>query len=225
MSPSFAAETYSLTFPIDRPFVYVDDANGDRLMDLFVLSSVHPLDGRDDTTGIGAWEVTTAAGETVFSLHATSSVWDTKIYRVRCNARRFTYEIEVQGHGRLTEVAYFGGYASYSARWGSGWFFSGHQFTQGFNPEPGTAPHEFTAASGARIDLLGVSSPGKYDWFFTPPPFCFAFEVRNGWIGLGVEALPGANRWTEYTYHGQRGFHLSLSFEGYTTDIIPIRSW
>ncbi len=48
------AEAYTLTFAKDRPFVYVADAEGAHLAELFVLSSVHPLNGRDDTTSIGS---------------------------------------------------------------------------------------------------------------------------------------------------------------------------
>jgi len=73
-----------------------------------------------------------------------------------------------------------------------------------------------------------VPLPGRDDWFFTPPPFCFAFELPTAsgapvpaepaWLALGVEAAPGRNRQTRFTYHGQRhAFHLSLDFEGYTS--------
>lgn len=41
-----------------------------------------------------------------------------------------------RGHGRLTDVDYFGGYYSGTVRWGSGRFSSGQQFLQGFTPEP-----------------------------------------------------------------------------------------
>ena len=54
---SVRAETYSLTFAADRPFVYLDDASGARIAELFVLSSVHPLHDRDDTVSLGRWQV------------------------------------------------------------------------------------------------------------------------------------------------------------------------
>lgn len=215
---SFSAETYTLTFPADRTYVYVDDAHGRRLMELFVLSSVDPWAGRDDTVQIGEWEVATTPSATVYSLRTTSAAWDEKIFRLRCRPRRFSYEIELRGRGRLTDVLYFGGYTSASRRWGSGFFPSGQHFQRGFNPEPiSEETHEFAPSGTARIDMQGVSLPGKGDWYFTPPPFCLAFEGHTNWISMGVEAQPGANRWTSYTYHGGRGFHLALSYEGYTT--------
>ena len=212
------AKAYTLTFAPDRPFVQVHDTHGVQLAELFMLSSVHPLNGRDDTTAIGSWEPTETSDEIVVSLCAASSTWQSKTYRLRCRPHCFQYEIEVQGTGALAEVNYFGGYYSGQVRWGSGFFWSGQQFKQGFNPEPNTEEiNHFAPAGGAAIDLMGVPLPGKGGWFFTPPPFCFAFESAHGWVGLGVEAQAGAKRFTEFCYHGRPdGFHLSLSFEGHT---------
>jgi hypothetical protein len=212
------ADSYRLTFAVDRPYVYVDDAQGARLVDLFVLSSIHPLQGRDDTCGIGSWEVEESPHEVVFTLHAASNIWRSKTYRFRCWSNRFVYEPEVDGIGQLSEVHYFGGYYSGHLRWGSGYFWSGGKFLRGFNPDPNMDEQNyFTPQEGSMIDLMGVPLPGKAGWFFTPAPFCFAFEYSNGWLGMGVEAQPDANRFTEYVYHGQHaGFDLSLSYEGHT---------
>src|SRR5690606_34786538 len=71
--------------------------------------------------------------------------------------------------------------------------------------------------SGSKIDLTGVPIPAKGDWFFTPPPFYFAAQFNDGWLGMGVEAQPGTNTYTEYGYHGNlEAFELSLSYEGHT---------
>ncbi|HEU5138349.1 MAG TPA: TIM-barrel domain-containing protein, partial [Bacillales bacterium] len=182
------------------------------------LSSIHSLDGRDDTTKVGSWQVESTSDETVYTLRAESSVWEGKIYRFRCNPNRFVYETEVTGSGRLAEVNYFGGYYSTSLRWGSGFFWSGPRFKRGFNPEPNTEEvNYFSPLEGSAIDLTGVPLPARGDWFFTPPPFCFSFEGESAWVGMGVEAKPGENRFTEFNYHAQQfGFHLSLSYEGAT---------
>jgi hypothetical protein len=215
--PTLRAECYTLTFAHDRPFVFLDDAAGTRVAELFVLSSVHPLHGRDDTTKVGAWQFTTDGDELVAELHAESAVWHSKCYRFRCRPRRLAYEIEVAGEGRLAEATYLGGYSSALPRWGSGFFMSGQHFTRGFTPEPNAEEqHYFAPASSMTIDMTGVPLPGRGDWFFTPPPFCFAFQHASGWLGVGVEAAPGAHRFTEYRYHAGRGFHLSLEYEGHT---------
>ncbi|KIL38361.1 hypothetical protein SD70_26955 [Gordoniibacillus kamchatkensis] len=216
---SVKGSRYALTFAADRPFVYVDDAAGNRLLELFPLSGVNPLHGRDDTVRIGTWTAEESGGEVVAALAADSSVWTRKTFRFRCAEDRFRYEAEVEGEGRPAEVNYFGGYYSGHIRWGSGFFWSGQRLRRGFNPEPnGQEANYFAPAEGSVIDLTGVPLPGKGDWFFTPPPFCFAFETESGWLGIGVEAEPGRNRYTELFYRGQQqfGFHLSLAFEGHT---------
>ena len=223
------AASYSLSFPTDRPFVYVDDSSGARLAELFVLSNVHPFHDRDDTVAFDEWQVTEEGDQILCTLRARSSTWADKTYRFQCAAHRFVYEITVRGRGRLAEACYFGGYASARVRWGSGFFYSGQRFQQGFTPEPNSAEAAcFSPGDTATIDLLGVPVPGRGDWFFTPPPFCFAFALathpgplptgeRGKWLALGVEAAAGGHRYTRYTYHGrQAAFHLTLDFEGYT---------
>ncbi len=212
------ATAYSLAFAKDRPFVYLADAEGTELAELFVLSSVHPLNGRDDTTAIGTWQIVESRDEVILSLDVESSVWQRKTYRFRCTAERLQYEVEVEGSGALAEANSFGGYYSGQVRWGSGFFWSGQLFRQGFNPEPNRDEvNHFLPVGSAAIDLMGVPLPGKAGWFFTPAPFCFAFEGTNGWVGIGVEARPGAKRFTEFCYNGRiGGFYLSLAFEGHT---------
>ncbi len=223
-----AAETYTLTCATDKPFVQLDDDAGNNLASLFVLSSVHPLHGRDDTVRIGAWKVEHESPERItLALSAESSIWKRKVYRFHCEPRRFSYEIEVNGQGHLAEVDYFGGYYSGQPRWGSGFFWSGQKFLKGFNPEPTSAEdYYFPPSGGSSIDICGVPLPGKASWFFTPPPYCFALKAPNGWLSLGIEAPPGANRYTDYSYRGESGcFYASLSFEGHTavngTYILP----
>jgi len=213
----FSADSYTLTFPSDRPFVYLADHTGRRLAELFVLSSVHTLAGLDDSVAMEAWQVGESAAETVFSMRVRSSLWDAKTIEFRCLPHRLTYQVTVEGQGMLSEARYFGGYSSAQPRWGSGFFPSGNTFLRGFNPEPNThnEPY-FDPAGGTVIDLSGGPLPGKRHWFFTPAPFCLAFETPTGWVGLGVEAEQGENRFTEYRYHGGPGFSLSLAYDGMT---------
>ena len=217
-SRRFTSEAYRLTLLDDRPFVRVESAQGDRLAELFILSSVHSLQGRDDTIKIGNWEVDEQPGVTTFLLRVESSLWNAKQYRFRCFPQRFTYDVEIEGTGQLVEVNYFGGYYSGQPRWGSGFFWSGHRFLSGFNPEPNTAENNtFSPETNMTVDLMGVPLPGRDDWFFTPPPFCFAMQWQEGWLALGVEASPGQNRFTEYRYHGKpSAFYLSLACDGQT---------
>jgi hypothetical protein len=209
--PVIHAQSYSLRCAPDRPFVYLNDSHGHRLAELFVLAGVHTLNGRDDTVSIGGWEIGETPGEITLTLTATSSIWQKKIVRFRCRENDLNYEVEVEGNGCLTEVLYFGGYSSAQIRWGSGFFWSAHRFREGFNPEPTKREaYRFDPDSGSLIDLNGVPLPGKQSWFFTPPPFCFAFASGKQWFSMGVEASPGAKRYTQYEYRGQPGaFYLA----------------
>ncbi len=212
------AETYQLVFATDRPYVKLLDAQGNQIADLFVLSSIHPWNGRDDTVQVKQWSVEKLTEEVIYTLEAASSVWQRKIYRFRCLPQRLIYEVEVEGQGSLAEALYFGGNYSGQIRWGSGFFWSGQSFRQGFNPEPNIEEvYTFHPTANSSINLNGVPLPGKADWFFTPPPFHFSFEGLSGWTGIGVEAQPGANQFSDFEYHGkQSSFHLSLNFDGHT---------
>lgn len=213
------AERYNLIFKADRPFVFLETAQGERLTEFFFVSSVHPMNGRDETHTLGEWMSHEAEDGIVMSITARSTAWESKTFRFHCFPNRFRYEIEVEGQGELAEALYFGGYYSASLRWSSGFFWSGQRFTQVFNPEP-NIPEVFhhPASSGTKIDMTGVPIPARGDWFFTPPPFCFGGQYASGWLAFGVEAAPGQNTFTEYGYHGSLGaFYLSLSYEGHTT--------
>jgi hypothetical protein len=216
--PEYHGHSYTLLCAADRPYIYLQMPAGKSLLELFIPASIHTLTGLDDTTKLSSWSVHEEGAGVVFTLIADSSLWRRKTYRIRCLPERLRFETVVEGEGDLTDVHYFGGHYSGQLRWGSGFFWSGTHLACGFNPEP-TVEEQFTfaPAEGSLIDLTGVPLPGKAGWFFTPPPYCYAFEGAGGWLGLGVEAQPGHNRYTDFRYHGQRGaFHLSLAFEGHT---------
>lgn len=214
------ATSYRLLVPEDpRPFLYLEDAQGNRLADLCVVSSVHTTSGQDDTTEIGEWDIFQDGEDVVCQIEVKSSIWERKQIRFRCQPTRLLYEVEVDGQGTLCDAQYFGGYYSGSLRWGSGFFWSGMRAKQGFNPEPNCDEiFYFTPKETSVIDMTGVPIPGRGDWFFTPPPFCFSFEGANNWFSMAVEAPAGQNRFTEFRYQGQQfGFYLALPYESHTT--------
>lgn len=212
------AACYRLTWAADRPFVTFDGSSGQRIAELFVLSSVHSTRGHDDTLRIGAWRADEGDGVITLTLDAESSVWDAKRYIFECYPDRFRYRIEVEGRGAIADARYFGGYYSGSLKLGTGFFMSGQSFREGFNPEPNRQEiFTFPGNGATTIDLTGTSLPGREDWFFTPPLFCYAFQLDELWLGIGVEAAPGANTYTAYSYEGRRdAFALALDYEGQT---------
>jgi hypothetical protein len=219
-APRYECPAYRLECAADRPYVTLRGPAGERCLELFVPSSVHTAHGQDDTVATGAFTVEHQGADAVVTLDARSSVWRRKTYRFVCTPERIRFEIEVEGEGDLTDVHYFGGHHSALVRWGSGYAWSGTSLVRGFNPEPTVDEQPyFPPAAGSLIDATGVPLPGRSHWFFTPPPYCFAFEREGGgWIGMGVEAEPGRNGYGEYRYHAQRGaFHLTLAFDGRTS--------
>jgi hypothetical protein len=76
---------------------------------------------------------------------------------------------------------------------------------------------------------MGGSLPGRGHWFFTPPPFCFAFSrevvpddpVRlpgGPWLTFGLLTAPGAHTFTAFAYDAiEDGFSFRLAYEGKTT--------
>ena len=213
--PDLITSLYRLSFPTDRPYVYLSDASGGRLAELFVLSSVNTTNGRDDTVEIGEWRRVDFGDHVALELETVSSQWRRKIVRFRCWEQRLSYEVEVDGEGPISGVDYFGGYSSAKLRWGSGFFWSGGNFERGFNPEPTVEEsYHFAPSESSTIDTSGVPIAGRGGWFFTPPPFCYAFEFAGGWLALGLEARPGQNRYNELHYRANRsGFCLTLPFE------------
>lgn len=216
--PHYSCSNYRLEKSADRPYVRLTTPEGETILELFVPFGVDTVGGLDDTTGLSEMKETVTPEGSTFELEATSSVWTRKTYRIHCSPDQVRFETHVEGTGDLTEVRYFGGNYSGQPRWGSGFFWSATSLRRGFNPEP--TVHEeryFAPEAGAQIDATGVPLPGRAGWFFTPPPYCLAFEGPDGWLGLGVEAQPGENRYTDLRYVAQRGaFHLSLGFDGRT---------
>lgn len=213
------AQKYQLIVHEKRPFVTIKDEQGQIIAELFIPSSIHSTQGLDDTTVLSDWHYDESGSEIVLTQSAKSSIWQEKIYRIRCYETRLTYEIDIKGQGNITEVHYFGGYYSGNVRWGSGYFWSGQNFEQCFTPEPMVEEDfYFSPHAGSSIDLGGIPLPGRGDWFFTPPPFCFGAKIDTQWLAIGVEAQAGTHSFSSFNYRGQSpsGFCLVTTYEGAT---------
>src|SRR5947209_7969878 len=211
-----SAPGYTLTLPSDRPYAYVDTPGG-RVAELFLLSTADSTRGTDATTAVEEWQRAESDTATVLTLTAGSTIWDRRVYRLRCTDDCIQYTASLEGSAALADVTYFGGYNAAHPRWGAGLFHSGHRFGRGFNPEPDAAGSLwFDPLTESTIDLGGGPLPGRRHWFFTPAPFCFAFEADEGWLGFGLEAEPGRHRFTEFRYRGGDGFRLTVPYDGRT---------
>ncbi|MEZ0537842.1 TIM-barrel domain-containing protein [Caldicellulosiruptoraceae bacterium PP1] len=212
------AEKYKLIFTFNHPLVKLE-VDGQDAVEFFPFSQVNALDGIDDTTAIGIWEVEEEDKKIIVKNRCKSSIWDEKIYKFICTNENIHYQIEIKGNNRITDIKYFGGNMSAIVRWGSGFFYSKQDFEKLFNPEPNS--HEqniFEPSIFTKIDIMGVPLPAKGDWFFTPPPFCYSFKLKDkeSYLSFGLEAKPFENLYNYFNYVGTtQAFYLETSLEGY----------
>lgn len=198
------AATYRLSFPPERPFAFLEDAQGRRWAELFLAPSLHTQEGLDYTAQIAVPSVQPQPGGLRVELELLGSRWRRKRLIFECLPDRLLSHTLVEGRGHLTDVHYFGGYYAGPVRWGSGWFGSGAGFRTVFNPEPSRAERRVhSAAESAAVDVGGVSLPGKEHWFFTPAPFCLAFNreavslpawVPGSFVGADQGGTPSYER-------------------------------
>ncbi|MCM0649652.1 hypothetical protein NBE98_14890 [Clostridium swellfunianum] len=212
-----STEKYDLNFYKDKPYVGIRNKEGKLLMDLYLMSSCHTLEGRDIVSNISAWDYEEKGEEIIFTAKSDSAIWKNKIYKLVCKEDRVEYGFEVEGEGSIDEAEYFSGYFTGSLRWASGRFYSGFAVDKIFNPEPDCKEVFYSSPSETvAIDLTGVPIYGKDDWFFTPPPFSFVGIKEDVKFTMGIKAEAGKWGFTEFIYKGGKGSYLSLSYEGHT---------
>lgn len=211
------ANKYTIRPADERPAVRIERPDGTPLMDLFMVSSVHTMDGRDSSTRCeGPVCIQTPEG---IGLRWTtdSSIWASKTFELFANEEGLRYTAWVEGDGALDEVELLSGYYSgANMRHGTARFYSAFFGESLLNPEPTCQERRLVdPRERTMIDLMGVPIPGRDHWFFTPPPFCFVLRQQDICYTLGVTAEPGHHTFTEYEYAGGEGGGLRLRYDGH----------
>lgn len=219
-TPTIQVETrcYQFEMLADRPAAKVCDPSGQLLAELFLLSSVHTLQGRDVTSCVSEWKAEETEQGIVLSAQADSLIWKNKTITLLLQEDRILYGMSVEGSGAIADAELLSGYyTGANLRWSNARFYSGFHVDSLFNPEPdGWEQYSVSAQERSLIDMTGVPIPGRDHWFFTPPPFCFVLRKGECCMTLGVCAKPGGYQFTELEYTGGRGQGLVLRYEGYT---------
>ena len=212
------AAAYTFELLPDRPAAALTDAKGQRLGEIFLLSSCHTMTGRDVSSCLSAWTVEEKPGEVWLTARADSLIWREKTVRLRLMEDRIMYQVTVAGEGTLTDVELLSGYyTGCNKRHSNARFYSGFEGDSLFNPEPDrNEMYSRSVCERSLIDMTGVPIPGRDGWFFTPTPFCFVLRRGDTCMTLGVTAVPGAHTFTELEYTGGSGQGLILRYEGYT---------
>lgn len=202
----------------DRPAVKVILPDGRLIAELFLISSVHTLIGRDVSAAKPDWQVDTLPDGYVLRGETDSPIWRRKTVSLMMKEDRLVYQMAVEGEGDLADVELLSGYyTGCNAQHSNARFYSAFIGESLFNPEPdGMECYRVSPQERALIDMTGVPIPGRDHWFFTPPPFCFVLRNGEDCMTLGVTAEPGMHSFTEYEYSGGRGQGLLLRYEGMT---------
>ena len=212
------ARAYALEMQDDRPACKIWDGKGRLMAELFLLSSLHTMSGRDVTSRVSPWSLEQVEdGRIVLSAQADSLIWKGKTLRLTLKEDRIIYQMTVEGEGSLADAELLSGYyTGANQRWSNARFYSGFHGDGLFNPEPdGWESYTVSPQERSLIDMTGVPIPGRDHWFFTPPPFCFVLKNGDTFMTLGVAAKPGRHTFTEVEYTGGRGQGLILRYEGY----------
>lgn len=222
-----SARAYSLSFRPGRPYALLTDADGVAWADLLLCSSLHTSAGLDDTAALTQPAIETDAEGVTVTIDARSSVWESRRLVLRCREETLALRVEVAGTGSLTDAFLLGGYSSVEPGRGTGWFASGAGFRSLVNPGPSSPDAlALAAAEPASVDVVGGSQPGRGNWFFTPPPFCYPVSrspvsgpglPEGPWMTMGLAAAISEQQFTGFHYEpGERTFALRLSYEGAT---------
>lgn len=225
-----ATERYGLEVDRLGRYATLDDAGG-RWATLLLDASVGTRAGVDETVTRGVPIVETSAHRWRVSVELGSATWARKVVQLDGDPESVRFCVAVEGTGELTDVDLLAGWSSAEPWAGSGYHASGAAFRTVMAPGP-SDPARLVRPAGepAALDVSAGSGPGRGNWFFTPPPLCFALSRQElprdqapgslpdgPWLTLGLEcplreATFGAVRYEP----GERSFAIRLEYEGQT---------
>ena len=225
---SVVARDYRLKLDPRRPVGRLTEPDGGAPIRLFLLAALDTDRGLDGTLTHGAAQIQEDGATCTLAFPQDSTTWDRKAILLRCTEDEVTFQVRVEGAGRLTDVRLLGGWYTGDDRWGGGRFHSQWTARTLFDPSPDDpARVVFPASEPATIGVVGGALPGRGHWFFTPAPFLFAGTpavtddpaATDGetWQTLDLRAGLGAATFSELRYAPfLGGFSLELAYEGET---------
>ncbi|HEY6957903.1 MAG TPA: hypothetical protein VI814_03680 [Candidatus Limnocylindria bacterium] len=213
---------YRVVVDEERPLATVEDARGRPVLELALAADLDTLSALDVTTAV---RIRSVIGDTVV-VETSGGPWRRKTIRLECARDELVVRTEIEGDGALTTVRLLGGRSTAWRRLGAGRVRSRSRGAGLFSPSPSLPERVVQSASAsAVIEASGASSPARGHWFFTPPPFLFAFAdatpqdtlPAGPWASLALATEPGAHTFTSLEYDAlEDGFSLALEYEGET---------
>ncbi|NLX13572.1 MAG: hypothetical protein GXY44_07965, partial [Phycisphaerales bacterium] len=120
-----------------------------------------------------------------------SSLWKSKKHCYRFEKNCLTHWIELEGHGRISQVTFFSGTVNGAEEACVPGFGSVYTAAPNFLDKPWSHPSEYTANSAGNLTpLWGSALNGG------PLMFAVGEQGLSGWIGIGLLARPG-----QYGFH------------------------
>lgn len=211
--------------------VRLDWPGGRPLIELLLLSSLHPVGALDEVLEARPVEVEALEANLVeISQVARTTCWPWKRAVLRSYSDRLEYWVEVEGNGALERVDLFeagpradlytvrptpGGYRR-PARDRAGWQASRAFCSTVFNPAPNLAfeQHGWPGESFTNHPCNDLARGG--DWFFTPAPFAYGLGDEGRWLTLGLGCRVEQATFSRFDFHGGPVWGLSLSYDGHT---------
>lgn len=197
---------------------------------LELAGALDRVDARDETLALEAAEPAWDGPDPVLTVRRRSTAWRRAATRIVCAPEGPELTWEVEGEGRLDEVALAATRAALGGRVG-GLLPSGHAWGTLFTPNPGP-PARLLRGPGesAALGVTGGAGPGRGHWFFTPSPLCLALTearlpadaapetpVDRPWLTLGLGAPVRELTFPQARYvPSDGGWHLVLAYEGHT---------
>ena len=233
IGPTIEASGYRLRVDSRTAVARYEDARDATWAELRLLASIDTIGGRDETLSIdeptletlGGSEESPQAARIAWAHH--SSLWRAKRIVLVCTDRHVAVHTEVEGDGRLTDVALLGGRAEHASG-ASGQFSSGRWFETLFSAAPADPRRIVVPAGESAINsAAGGSEPGRGHWFFTPGPLVYAVSRSptddpakppgGPWLWFGLATPPGEAGFVGFAYKAHdRGFHFALDYDGQT---------
>ncbi len=210
-------DRYSAQVTDDKISISLD---GRRYAVLKVGSSLDSTEASDLDESLSSPQIVRGTDGADITWHATSALWDEKVYTLRLDPHSIRYQVWVNGRQTLRSLRYFNGGTDDQQKWS---FFD---FSRYFTPECSLLDQRYYKsmqygcidASSGRMSDEPTDKHALMHWIFTPPPLCYSLGFNSGpWLGAGVAPEPGQYGFSRFEYiTAPNSFHFRLTYDGMT---------
>ncbi len=178
----------------------------------YLPGAVDAVGTRDVTLGVAAPTVKVTDDCVRLTVRCQSSLWGTRVVKLRCYDEVIHIDIRVQGEGDIDTVRLFSGWTP------NGPAHSSLTADLVFTPAP-TGRYSQYLPSDASAVISASKNVGDLEAapFFAPAPLCFCIRASEAlWLGFAACPEPGDLTFEDYVFEGHGGFELSLRYAGHT---------